>query len=837
MPTRKQKKEARRARLAAARAAAAEAGALRAIPAAEFTRRDAAAALALALLVATAFFPALSGDFVWDDLAFSKEPVVHSVSGLGNIWFTPRDIRNEGHYWPLTYTTFWLEHKLWGLNPVGYHIVNLLLYIGNVLLLWLLCRRLELPGAWAIAAVWAVHPLHVESVAWIIERKDVLSGLLCLGSALAWIRFAETGRRRPYVLGLALYALGLLAKSAIVTLPAAFLIRDWWLRGRLTARDLARTAPFFAVGLLISLGDMAFYRSREVLSLDYSLAERCLIAARALWFYAGKLAWPNELAIIYPLWDVRTGDPAAWAYLAGAVGLAAGLWFGGRRFGRAPLAGALFFAVTLSPSLGFVNYGYMQFSFVADRFQYLAGFGLIAVLVGAAAGAAGRLPQRWKWAAPAVLCAALLALGTVTWRHSRVYRDETTLFGHIVSLNPAARDAHLNWSIALAEAGRREESLAASRVAAAQRPESPDAHSNLGYVLLHAGDVEAADVSLRRALEIDPRHRDAKMNLGEAMRKRGRFNEAIDLFQGVLDIDESYALAWAGLADTLFLVQRHEEAVDAAGRALELDPDLPMEGPMHVLMGMAAHRLGRYDEAERSLQLAARLAPESPEPLFELAALASARGRPEEADRYAARAEALEPRSPAALHQRAERLRSQKLLDAAMAAYEEALELDPRFAPALAGMGALMFQLERHEDAVDLIGRALSINPGLPDAADLHRLRGRALQALGRLQEAAEQFARCLELTPRDPEALDHLAFLRFQAERYEEALDLYRTLAETDGANDATGTNIGVTLLRLARYDEAIQAFEEALAVDPGREIARRALDEARRLARDGAR
>jgi tetratricopeptide (TPR) repeat protein len=696
--TRKRKKEARRARLAAARAAAAEAAVPAESRAADFTRRDAAAALTLALLVATAFFPALQGDFVWDDDAFSKERVVHSVSGLGNIWFTPGDIENEGHYWPLTYTTFWIEHKLWGLNPVGYHIVNLLLYIGNVLLLWLLCRRLELPGAWAIAAIWAVHPLHVESVAWIIERKDVLSGLFYLGSALAFIRFAETGRRRSWGLALALYALGLLAKSAVVTLPAALLIRDWWLQGRLTARDFARTAPFFAVGLLISLGDLAFYRSREVLSLDYSLVERCLIAARALWFYAGKLAWPNELAIIYPLWDIRTGHAAAWAYLAGAAGLAAGLWFGRRRFGRSPLAGALFFAVTLSPSLGFVNYGYMQFSFVADRFQYLAGFGLIAVLVGGAAGAAGRLPGRWKRAAPAFLCAALLAFGTVTWRHSRVYRDEATLFGHIVSLNPAGRDAHLNWSIALDDAGRHEESLAASRIAAAQRPESPDAHSNLGYALLRAGDVEAAEASLNRALEIAPRHRNANLNLGEAMHQRGRFSEAIDLFRRVVEIDEDFGPAWAG-------------------------------------------------------------------------------------------------------------------------------------------MGALMFQLERHEDAVDLIGRALSINPGLPDAADLHRLRGRAFQALGRLEEAAEQFARCLEFTPRDPEALDRLAFLRFQAERYEEALDLYRTLAETDGANDATGTNIGVTFLRLARYEDAIQALEEALAADPGRENARRALDEARRLAGDGAR
>ncbi|MXX75496.1 MAG: tetratricopeptide repeat protein [Holophagales bacterium] len=802
---------------------------------ADTTRREVAAGLALALIVVAAFFPALQGDFVWDDVAFAEEPVIHSNSGLRNIWLTPGDIRNEGHYWPLTYTTFWLEHKLWGLAPVGYHIVNLLLYIGNVLLLWQLCRRLDLPGAWAAAAIWAVHPLHVESVAWIIERKDVLSGLLYLASALAYLNFAETGRRSRHVLGLTLYALGLLAKSAVVTLPAALLIGHWWRRGRLKARDFLSTAPFFAVGLLISLGDMAFYRSREVLSLDYSLTERFLIAARALWFYTGKLVWPSELAVIYPLWDIRAGDPAAWAYLAAAVAVGAALWYGRRGFGRGPLAGTLFFAVTLSPALGFVNYGYMQFSFAADRFQYLAGFGLIAVLVGATEEATRRFARGRKQVVAALLCALLVALGTATWRQARVWRNEVTLFGHVVSSNPAARDAHLNWSVALHKAGRYEESLAASRVAVELRPDSPDAHSNLGRALLRSNEFDAAEASFHRALEIEPGHRNANQNLAEAMRKQGRFSEAIDRYRIVLARDEDFSLAWAGLADALFRAGRHEEALEAAGQALGIDPDLTAAGPLRLVMGKAERELGRYDEAERNLEFAARLAPESPDPLFELAALAAARGRPEEADRHVARAEALHPRSPATLHARAETLRAQQRLDAALAAYEEALELDPGFAPALAGMGALMFQLERHEEAVVLIDRALATDPALPEATALLRLSGRELQALGRPEEAAERFARVLAINAADTEALDHLAFLTFHGERYDDALDLYRALAETDAANAGTRTNIGITLLKLARYDEAIRTLEEVISLDPGQESARVALEEARRLARDG--
>ena len=196
-----------------------------------------------------------------------------------------------------------------------------------------------------------------------------------------------------------------------------------------------------------------------------------LIAAHALWFYAGKLLWPTNLAVIYPLWQVDGGDPLAWAYLAGAVALALVLWAGRRRIGRGPLAGALFFAVTLAPALGFVDYGYMQFSFVADRFQYLAGIGVLAVLTGAAWHGARKLPPASRVGAGGLAVVAVMALAVLTWRQAGVYRDEITLFSHVVALNPSARDAHLNLANALIDADRNEEALAAARIAVAQRPD------------------------------------------------------------------------------------------------------------------------------------------------------------------------------------------------------------------------------------------------------------------------------------------------------------------------------------------------------------------------------
>ena len=385
-----------------------------------FSVPDGPAALALAALVVVSYFPALQGGFVWDDVTFSEEPVIHSPGALRSIWLAPADIRNEGHYWPLVYTSFWLEHRLWGLQPAGYHAVNLLLHLLICLLLWRLLLRLQVPGALLIAAVFAVHPLHVESVAWIIERKDLLSALFYLGAVLTWLRFTEVERVGHYLLLVLLFAAGLLSKSVVVTLPLALLLVQWWRVGRVTRRDLLRVAPLLVLGAVVTAADLAYYRGREVLELGYTLAERMLIAGRALWFYAGKLVWPLELMVIYPQWELDARSLAGWGYVAAAAGLPLALWLLRERIGRGPLAGALYFALTLGPVLGFVDYGYLQFSFVADRFQYLAGIGVLAVLLGAAAHAVGKLPagvpatggwQRLRYAAWGVAAVVVLLLG------------------------------------------------------------------------------------------------------------------------------------------------------------------------------------------------------------------------------------------------------------------------------------------------------------------------------------------------------------------------------------------------------------------------------------------
>ena len=544
-------------------------------------RRDSLAFAVLALVAATSHFPAVLGGFVWDDIIFTKSEAVRSWSGIWGIWFDPGGTYGggslaEAHYWPLLYTTFWLEHKLWGYDPTGYHAVNILLHFANTALLWRLLARLAVPGAWVAAAVFAAHPLHAEPVAWIIARKDLLSGLFYLAAAMTWLRFVEAPRPRLYAAALALFVAGMLCKSVAVTLPAALVIIQWWKRGRVTRDDMLRLTPFFLVGLAVAVADTLFYRNIESVSLGYSFAERALIASRALWFYAGKLLWPTELAVIYPHWNVDAADPLAWGYAAAALLAVAALWALRRRIGRGPLACVLFFAAALSPVLGFIDYGYMQFSFVADRYQYVAGIGIITLFAAAAARGSRKLPAAAGRAAAVAFLAVLALLGAATWNHSGVFRDGFTLLNHIVSLNPEARGV--------------------------QR--------DLGIWSLEQNRLGEAETWLRRAVETDPRDGKARIGLGKVLKRRGQVEESLEQYRAAAEADPSRVRAWVGLYDSLYLLKRHGEVISGIERVFELRPDLEADAALHYLLGLSLRKTGRHDESLRSLRRATEINPE-----------------------------------------------------------------------------------------------------------------------------------------------------------------------------------------------------------------------------------
>ena len=701
-------------------------------------------------MVVVCYLPAmLWGGFVWDDSILIDAKPVQDVSGLWQLWFSPSAIEGEGHYWPLVYTTFWLEHKLWGFDPTGYHIVNVLLHLANTLLLWHLMRRLSVSGAWVVAAVFAVHPLHVESVAWIIERKDVLSGLFYLAAVLAWMRFVEQPRPRRYAWSLVLYVAGLLSKSIVVTLPVTLLIWHWWQQGRMTSADLLRLVPFGVVGLVITVGDLSFYQSREALSLDYSLIERALIAARALWFYAGKLLWPSELAVIYPLWDIRVSDPLAWGYLISAVALAVALWHFRHQVGHGPLAGALFFVVTLSPMLGFVDYGYMQYAFVADRFQYLAGLGIMAVVIGAITYGVRGLSDSWQKGARVVAAVAIVVLGLLTWRQASIYRDDETLNRHIIALNPQAAHAHSNLGRFLHEQGRYEEALAAFLVEIEQPPNDAKHHVSLGATLNALGRFEEAEERLRYIVERNPWVPDGHLHLSNALYKQGRYVEALEPAHVAVEQAPDYSGAHINLGLILIFLGRFEEAETHIRRAIALDPQA-RNG--HFNLGAVLYKQGRYAEALDAARVAVEQRPDYSEAHINLGLILKALNRFKEAETHLRRAIALDPQDVDASRQLTELLfrmgkdaQDNGQPEAAVEYHIGVLKIDPHHVETLHRLASLRTDQQHYDEALELFQRLIDINPS--DAV-AHGNMGVVLFYLGRNDEALKSLDRALVLDP-----------------------------------------------------------------------------------------
>ena len=782
--------------------------------------------LLLALLVAVSYYPALMAGFIWDDVIFTDARPVREWAGIWDIWFSPRSLTQEGHYWPVVYTSFWLEHKLWGLAPVGYHAVNILLQLVNTLLVWRLMLRLAVPGAWLIAAVFAVHPLHVESVAWVIERKDLLSGVFYLTAALIWLRFMEEPRWKHYFLALGLFVGSLLSKTVTVTFPAALLVLYWWKRGRVTVADVLPLLPFFVVGFAITLGDLNYYASREILNLDFSLVERTQIASHALWFYVGKILWPVDLAVIYPFWDIGVGNLVEWGYVIAALALAAGLWFARERIGRGPLAGALFFLVTLSPVLGFVNFGYMQFSFVADRFQYLAGIGVMAVLIGAGVHLASRLPAMAKRGALGAALLGVAVLAGLSWKQSHIYHDEIVFFNHIISLNPEGRDAHHNLGKALQDTGRMDEALAAARVAVKQRPDFAGAYSNLGLALKHHGELDEAEEALQRGREADPRDKNVLQNLGEVIRQAGRHEESLQWYDAVIKLDRKYTRAYAGKGDALFYLKRYDEAIVYLKKALSLEPYMTQAALIHTLVGEAAQKLDHIEEARRHFEIALQIEPGLARAQTGLTGLLIGQQSPEDMAQHLQAVQEQYADDPHGLQNVAEVFRKREQYEEALEWYDKIFEINPDYTQAYAGKGDALFRLKRYEEAIESLGRAIALEPDMSTVPTLRVLMGEAAQALGRLEEASEQYELVLKDDPSHVNAIDRLAMVRYEEGRHEDALELYRRHLAIDPDSANTYTNIGVVFYKTGRFEEARETMKRALSLDPQATMAQTVLE-----------
>jgi Flp pilus assembly protein TadD len=539
---------------------------------ASWWRRDWPLALLLVVVTMVAYLPARNGTPIWDDDAHLTKPELRSLDGLARIWTQPGATQQ---YYPLVHTVFWLEHQLWGDWPEGYHLLNILLHCASALLLVRILRRLEIPGAWLAAAIFALHPIQAESVAWISELKNMLSGLFYFGSVLVHLRFDRTRNMAIYAAALALFALGLMAKTVIATLPAAVLVIFWWKRGKLSWKeDVLPLTPFFLLGTAAGLFTAWVERNlvgAEGSDFNYSILERVLIAGRVIWFYLGKLFRPLDLIFIYSRWQIS--QTVLWQYLFPAAVLlllAVFLWIRGRW--RAPMAGLLFFIGTLFPVLGFLNVYPFRYSLVADHFQYLANLGII---VPVAAGIALQLEHRehWRQATVYVLCTALLASLTVlTWRQSEMYTDMQTLWRTTIEKNPNAWMAHNNLGALLLKKGQTDEAIIHFRKALEIKADDAETQANLGNALLQTGKLDEAVAQYYKALEVKPDYAEVHYNLGNALLHEGQVDEAIAHYEKAIQIKPNYADVYNNLGVVLFQKGEVDQAIANYQKALEINP-------------------------------------------------------------------------------------------------------------------------------------------------------------------------------------------------------------------------------------------------------------------------
>ncbi len=500
---------------------------------------------------------------------------------------------------------------MWGLNPLGYHSVNVVLHALGAILLWRILSALRIPGAWLAAAIFALHPVQVESVAWVSERKNVLSGFFYFASALMYLRFAanrdatESKTRAWYFYfgALALFVCALLSKTVTCSLPAALLLIGWWKSGTVKRRDLWALLPFFLVGL--ALGWCTIWIERHhvgALGAAWSLTflERILIAGRALWFYAGKLLWPAQLTFIYPRWQIDARALWQWLFPFGAIAVIATLWFERKKIGRGPLTAVLFFAGTLFPALGFANVFPFRYSFVADHFQYLASVGLIVL----AAAALSRLPR----IIPAFL---LTTYGALTWMQIGIYHDLETLWRDTLQKNPGSWMAQDSFAAVLMQQGKNEEALAHLQTSLALDPNNAETQTNLGSVLTQLGRVNEALPFLQKAVELEPDLAAAvHYNLGCALLLKGRANEAIAEFERALEIDSTYRPAETELGNALLQIGNAEDSLGHLERALAMSPE---DVTAHSYLANTLLQLGRADEAMAHLQKVLQSNPRNPD--------------------------------------------------------------------------------------------------------------------------------------------------------------------------------------------------------------------------------
>ena len=556
---------------------------------------------AIVLLIALTYSRAVSNGKVWDDDAYLTEKHLATFEGLKRIWQEPTSTRHP--YYPLTRTTLWIENKLWGENLFIHHFVSILIHVFNSLLIWRILNRLNVARPWVAAAIFAVHPVCIESAGWIAERKNVLGVFFYLSSMLAFLKFRlrpnseeeSLGQKKFYYLSLFLFVCSLLSKTAFCTLPLALILIIWWKKGRIRALDIRMVVPFLLVALI--LGSLTIFLEKHHTgaqgpAFQITFVERCLIAGRAFWFYIGKILFPYEVNFLYPRWEISAGNWRHWVYVLTALSVIGVFWALRNRMGRGPLTAVLFFIISLLPAIGLINHYLMRYTFVADHLQYLPMVGILALIVSTLHKLLrNRLPVSAEIAIWAVVIGALSLL---TWRQTGAYKDNFTLYSDILRKNPNCWMALNNRGLIYMEKGDRSKAITDFNTALQLNPQFEEVYISRGHYYFQLGRYDEAFNDFNTAVKINPYLDEAYRNRGAVYFVRQKYSSALADFNRALYLNPKYAAAYNARGAVFSVAKQFDLALQDYNRAIEINPDY---GPVYLNRSKTLWELRRFQEA------------------------------------------------------------------------------------------------------------------------------------------------------------------------------------------------------------------------------------------------
>jgi tetratricopeptide (TPR) repeat protein len=647
---------------------------------------------------------------------------------------------------------------------------------------------LEVPGAWLAGAIFAVHPVMVESVAWITERKNCLSMVLFLSGLTAYGRFAGFWKEEDdpprrwgvYVLAFILFTGALLTKTTAFSFPAVILLICWWKRGRIRWKaDVLPTLPFFVVSIGFSLVTSSLEKNHVGAhgpAWDISFPQRCLIAGRVFWFYIGKLLWPVNLCFLYPRWQLNTGSWRQWIFPIAAVGVILTLFLARSRIGRGPITAALYFVGTLFPVLGFMNAYFMYYSFVCDHWTYLSSLGLIAL----AAAMITLLARRFR--SPAAVCGfaavVLPVLAILTWRQCAVYADVETLWRDTLITNPNAWLAQNNLGVILSNRGQTVEAVALYQESLRLNPDFAETYNNMGIIFAKKGKPDQAIAEFERALQLEPKFPQAHFNWAVALDNLGRTDEAIAQYQQALHLMSDFYDAHYNLGLILMRVGKVPEAAEQFGDAVIIQPD-----SVHARdnLAMALARQGNFEDAISQWQQILQIQPD-----YSSAEL-----------NWGAALEKMGSGSEAIGH------------------YEKAIQLKPDFFEAQFDLGMILLRQGNIAQGIIPLTDAAQIQP---DSFDAHNNLALALWQAGHAPEAIAQWEIAVRIKPNDPEALNDLAWALAtvapsQGGDSEHAVDFAKKACDLT-RNQVPGyvDTLATAYVSAGRFNDAIAADQKAM-------------------------